>query len=68
MEEILDEFEAEGRTIVRPADFMEHCDRHGRSRSWVSGQVAAFVIAGRLAETAETGEYRIVRDDEDEAA
>ncbi|MFE9405288.1 plasmid transfer protein TraB [Streptomyces sp. NPDC006530] len=68
MEELLDEFEAEGRTIVRPADFMEHCDRHGRSRSWVSGQVAAFVIAGRLAETTETGEYRIVRDDEDEAA
>ncbi|MCC3777794.1 hypothetical protein K6I33_002608, partial [Streptomyces sp. UNOB3_S3] len=64
MEEILDEFEAEGRTIVRPNDFMRHCDRHGRSRSWVSGQVAAFIMAGRLTETGETGEYRIVRDDE----
>ncbi|GHF42530.1 sporulation protein SsgA [Streptomyces mashuensis] len=66
MEDILDEFEAEGRTIVRPADFMEHCDRHGRSRSWVSGQVAAFIMAGRLEETGETGEYRIVRDHDDE--
>ncbi|MEV0177706.1 plasmid transfer protein TraB [Streptomyces sp. NPDC050625] len=68
MEDVLDEFEAEGRTIVRPNDFMEHCDRHGRSRSWVSGQVAQFVISGRLAETDETGVYRIVRDAEDEAA
>ncbi|WP_262063953.1 plasmid transfer protein TraB [Streptomyces sp. STR69] len=68
MEELLTEFESEGRTVVRPADFMEHCDRHGRSRAWVSGQVAQFVIAGRLAETDETGVYVIVRDDEDEAA
>ncbi|MFD8034684.1 plasmid transfer protein TraB [Streptomyces sp. NPDC059717] len=68
MEDLLNEFEAEGRTVVRPADFMEHCDRHGRSRAWVSGQVAQFVITGRLAETEETGVYHIVRDDEDEAA
>ncbi|MGW1199515.1 plasmid transfer protein TraB [Streptomyces sp. NPDC002536] len=64
MEEILDEFEAEGRTLVRPVDFMKHCDRYGRGRSWVSGQVAALIIAGRLAETGEIGEYLIVRDDE----
>ncbi|MGK5544493.1 plasmid transfer protein TraB [Streptomyces sp. URMC 127] len=64
MGEILDEFEAEGRTTVGPKDFMEHCDRHGRGRSWVSGQVADFILAGRLAETGEPGEYRIVREDE----
>ncbi|MBT2367150.1 sporulation protein SsgA [Streptomyces sp. ISL-10] len=64
MEQMLDEFEAEGRTIVRPSDFMEHCDRHGRSRPWVSSQVANFVMTGRLAETSETGVYRIVREDE----
>ncbi|MFC5719855.1 plasmid transfer protein TraB [Streptomyces gamaensis] len=64
MEELLDEFEAEGRTLIGPKDFMEHCDRHGRARSWVSGQVAAFVLAGRLTETSDTGKYRIVRDDE----
>ncbi|WP_053677470.1 plasmid transfer protein TraB [Streptomyces sp. XY66] len=60
MEELLDEFEEEERLIVGPSDFMEHCDRHGRSRSWVSGQVSAFVMAGRLAETSEVGRYRIV--------
>lgn len=60
MEEILEEFEDEGLDMVGPADFMAHCDRHGRSRSWVSGQVAAFVMAGRLAETNEVGRYRIV--------
>ncbi|MFJ7203261.1 plasmid transfer protein TraB [Streptomyces sp. NPDC098789] len=62
MEELLEEFEDEGRDIVGPADFMEHCDRHGRGRSWVSGQVATFVMAGRLAETNEVGRYRIVPD------
>ncbi|WP_405678518.1 sporulation protein SsgA [Streptomyces sp. NBC_00048] len=60
MEDILEEFEDEGLDMVGPADFMAHCDRHGRSRSWVSGQVAAFVMAGRLAETNEVGRYRIV--------
>lgn len=62
MEELLAEFEAEGREVIGPKDFMEHCDRHRRSRGWVSGQVAAMVEEGRLAETAETGRYRIVRD------
>ncbi|MFF4185761.1 plasmid transfer protein TraB [Streptomyces sp. NPDC001691] len=60
MEELLEEFEDEGRIVVGPADFMEHCDRHGRSRSWVSGQVAQYVMAGRLAETREPGRYTIV--------
>lgn len=60
MEEILDDFEDEGRDVVGPADFMEYCDRYGRGRSWVSGQVAQFVLAGRLAETSEVGRYRIV--------
>ncbi|MFJ8589539.1 plasmid transfer protein TraB [Streptomyces sp. NPDC093595] len=53
-------FEEEGRETVGPKDFMEHCDRHGRSRGWVSGQIAQMVIAGRLAETGVTGRYRIV--------
>lgn len=60
MEEVLEEFEDEGRDVVGPADFMEYCDRYGRGRSWVSGQVAQFVLAGRLAETNEVGRYRIV--------
>ncbi|MFJ8567106.1 plasmid transfer protein TraB [Streptomyces sp. NPDC093514] len=60
MEEVLEEFEEEGRDVVGPADFMAYCDRYGRGRSWVSGQVAQFVLAGRLAETSEVGRYRIV--------
>lgn len=64
MEELLTEFEGEGRTVVGPKDFMEHCDRHGRSRQWISGQIPAFVMAGRLAETDVAGRYRIVRDEE----
>lgn len=64
MEQLLTEFEDEGRAVVGPKDFMEHCDRHGRSRQWISGQIPAFVMAGRLAETDVAGRYRIVRDEE----
>ncbi|WP_327678561.1 plasmid transfer protein TraB [Kitasatospora sp. NBC_00458] len=60
MVDLLDEFEAAGLTEVGPADFMEHCDRFNRSRSWVSGQVSDMVANGRLAETGDAGRYRIV--------
>ncbi|MCM1966211.1 plasmid transfer protein TraB [Streptomyces sp. G1] len=60
MEEVLDAFEDEGRDTVGTRDFMEYCDRYGRGRSWVSGQVTQFLLAGRLAETNEAGRYRIV--------
>ncbi|MFD7986848.1 plasmid transfer protein TraB [Kitasatospora indigofera] len=64
MVDLLAEFEDEGRTEVAPADFMEHCDRFGRSRSWVSGEVSAMVLAGRLRETEEAGRYEIVPADQ----
>lgn len=60
MVRLLEQFEQEGRETVGPVDFMEHCDRHGRSRAWVSGQVARMVAEGRLAETNTAGRYRIV--------
>ncbi|MFD5564976.1 plasmid transfer protein TraB [Kitasatospora griseola] len=60
MIELLDEFEAEGRTVVGPVDFMDYCDRFNRGRSWVSGEVAAMVADGRLRETDETGRYEII--------
>lgn len=59
MTDLLDEFEAAGMVEVGPKDFMDHCDRHGRTRGWVSGQVAAMVAAGRLQETDRPGRYRI---------
>ncbi|MFD7729550.1 plasmid transfer protein TraB [Kitasatospora phosalacinea] len=60
MIELLAEFESEGRTTIGPIDFMEHCDRFHRGRSWVSGEVAAMVADGRLRETDETGRYQII--------
>ncbi|MFE2721324.1 plasmid transfer protein TraB [Kitasatospora sp. NPDC059327] len=60
MFEILADFEAEGRAEISPADFMEHCDRFNRSRSWVSAEVSAMVSTGRLRETDEAGRYEII--------
>ncbi|MFE6461553.1 plasmid transfer protein TraB [Streptomyces cinereoruber] len=60
MVQLVDMFEREERETVGPVDFMEYCDRHGRSRAWVSGQVSRMVSEGRLAETGTAGRYRIV--------
>ncbi|MGW4421924.1 plasmid transfer protein TraB [Streptosporangium sp. NPDC004631] len=60
MADLLDEFEAAGMVEVGPKDFMDHCDRFGRTRGWVSGQVSAMVLTGRLRETDRAGRYRIV--------
>lgn len=58
MERLLAEFVAEGVEVVGPKDFLAKFE--GRSRPWISGQVAEMVAAGRLAETAKAGRYRIV--------
>ncbi|MER6826567.1 plasmid transfer protein TraB [Streptosporangium sp. NPDC000563] len=63
MADLLEEFEAAGRVEVGPKDFMDHCDRFGRSRGWVSGQVSAMVLTGRLRETDKPGRYRIIPQD-----
>lgn len=63
MTDLLEEFEAAGMVEVGPKDFMDHCDRHGRTRGWVSGQVSAMVLSGRLQETERTGRYRIIPQD-----
>ena len=60
MARLLEQFGSGGRDVVGPVDFMEYCDRFGRKRGWVSGQVARMVAEGRLTETADTGRYRIV--------
>jgi hypothetical protein len=48
MEDILREFEAGGRMVVQTKDFMDHCDKHGRSRPWVSAELARLGREGRL--------------------
>ncbi|WP_225805307.1 plasmid transfer protein TraB [Streptomyces sp. NK15101] len=59
MEEILREFEAEGRMVVQTKDFMDHCDKHGRSRPWVSAELGRLGREGRLV-PAGGHKYRIV--------
>jgi hypothetical protein len=59
MEEILREFEAEGRMVVQTKDFMDHCDKHGRSRPWVSAELGRLGREGRLV-PAGRHKYRIV--------
>ncbi|MEV0424450.1 plasmid transfer protein TraB [Streptosporangium canum] len=64
MADLLEEFEAAGMAEVGPKEFMDHCDRHGRTRGWVSGQVAAMVLSGRLQESDRPGRYRIIPQDQ----
>jgi len=58
--EALAEFEAAGQMIVGPKDFLEWCDRHGLSRSWVSLRLKEAALDGRLEQTNTTGRWRIV--------
>ncbi|QEU71978.1 sporulation protein SsgA [Streptomyces nitrosporeus] len=60
MVRLLEQFERDGMETVGPKEFMAYCDQFGRKRGWVSGEIARMVLEGRLAETADTGRYRIV--------
>jgi hypothetical protein len=56
----LEEFEAAGQMVVGPKDFMDWCDRHNLSRSWVSKRLKEAALEGRLEQTNTTGRWRIV--------
>ncbi|MEV0174999.1 plasmid transfer protein TraB [Streptomyces sp. NPDC050803] len=56
----LAEFEADGQMIVGPKDFMDWCDRHHLSRSWVSLRLKEAAEEGRLDATNTAGRWRIV--------
>ncbi|MFF0389356.1 sporulation protein SsgA [Kitasatospora sp. NPDC004615] len=60
MEAIVAEFEHNGVMVIGPKDVMEHAERFGRKRPWVSGEFRRVVEDGRLAPTAKGGRYRIV--------
>ncbi|MFI5670465.1 plasmid transfer protein TraB [Streptomyces sp. NPDC051704] len=60
LQEILDEFENEGTMVIGVADVMEHAERFGRKRGWVSGELQDLLRDGRLALTPKAGRYRIV--------
>lgn len=56
----LEEFERDGRMVVGPVDFMDWCDAHSLSRSWVSKRLKEAALEGRLEATSATGRWRIV--------
>ncbi|MFE0062691.1 sporulation protein SsgA, partial [Streptomyces sp. NPDC059003] len=56
----LAEFEAAGRMVVGPKDFLDWCDQHGLSRPWVSARLKEAALDGRLEPTNQTGRWRIV--------
>jgi hypothetical protein len=60
LDEILAEFEAAGKMVIGPVDVMEHGERLGRKRGWVSGELQRLLQEGRIAETSKAGRYRIV--------
>ncbi|MFE6912355.1 sporulation protein SsgA, partial [Streptomyces erythrochromogenes] len=59
MEEILRHFESKGQMVIQTKDVMEHCDRIGRSRPWVAGELGRLGREGRLV-PAGGNKYRIV--------
>ncbi|MFJ5922300.1 plasmid transfer protein TraB [Kitasatospora sp. NPDC092948] len=60
MDAIVAEFEQNGVMVIGPKDVMEHAERFGRKRPWVSGEFRRMVEDGRLAPTSKAGRYRIV--------
>ncbi|MFE6282915.1 plasmid transfer protein TraB [Streptomyces sp. NPDC057877] len=59
-EQALTEFEEQGHMVVGPKDFMDWCDQHSLSRSWVSKRLKEAALEGRLQPTNTTGRWRIV--------
>ncbi|MCY0962793.1 plasmid transfer protein TraB [Streptomyces sp. H27-H5] len=60
LQEIVAQFEDEGTMVIGVVDVMEHAERFGRKRGWVSGELQQMLQEGRLAITAKPGRYRIV--------
>ncbi|MER6364812.1 plasmid transfer protein TraB [Kitasatospora sp. NPDC001527] len=60
MDAIVAEFEHSGVMVIGPKDVMDHAERFGRTRSWVSGEFRRLIEEGRLVPTAKGGRYRIV--------
>ncbi|MEU1287802.1 plasmid transfer protein TraB [Kitasatospora sp. NPDC005856] len=60
MDSIVSEFEQNGTMVIGPKDVMEHAERFGRTRQWVSGEFRRLIEEGRLVPSAQKGRYRIV--------
>ncbi|MET8539202.1 plasmid transfer protein TraB [Kitasatospora sp. NPDC004799] len=60
MDAIVADFEQNGTMVIGPKDVMEHAEKFGRTRQWVSGEFRRLIEDGRLVPTAKGGRYRIV--------
>lgn len=59
VDQILAEWRAEGRTLIRPADLVAQLPRIAQTRAWVAQHLTQLVDAGYLAETRRPGTYRL---------
>lgn len=59
VDQILAEWRAEGRSTVRPGDWMAVLPRIGRSRSWLAAHLVHLIDGGYLHETRRPGTYRL---------
>jgi hypothetical protein len=59
VDQLLAEWRAEGRKVIRPEDFIEALPRIGRSREWLAHHLVHLADAGYLRETRRPGTYRL---------
>lgn len=59
IDQILAEWRAEGRHIIRPEDLVSVLPRIGRSRSWLAAHLVKLADSGYIRETRRPGTYRL---------
>lgn len=59
VDQILAEWRAEGRTLIRPADLLEQLPRIAQTTAWLAGHLVRLVDDGYLRETRRPGTYRL---------
>lgn len=59
VDQILAEWRAAGRTLIRPADLVDQLPRIAQSTAWLAGHLVRLVDDGYLRETRRPGTYRI---------
>lgn len=59
VEQLLAEWRAEGRRLIRPADLVAQLPRIAQSRAWLADHLVDLVDTGYLTETRRPGTYRL---------
>ncbi|MGW5818058.1 plasmid transfer protein TraB [Streptomyces noursei] len=60
LDQALRDFENHGVMVIGPKDLYDWCARHDYDRTWVSKELKALAMKGRLADTGKVGRWRIV--------